>query len=302
MSAFISPLPLLSFPPRNENVLAKWMPVYIEPMVGSGERICIAVATVNDSGFLVVPVVALDRLECLYGKEVNAILLAADFVTNDLRNALSKEGAAALGHWKPPVEGVYCGRIANGAGSSLEEIARTGLTMCASLVERLADAEDEENSNSSRISGNRLEQIVKAKVLSLRPGLEQMFDHRRKLGENVRSVTIGFVGNTIAANFGVLMPRTLSINVKDVKAKLWDLTQIREDFRQPQLLVSTVSRFEMLIYRPANDAPEYSDRHITSINEAVNELEAEADKKEIRCRPFNTSDAIVEVLLDAEAA
>lgn len=302
MSALISPSLSLLFPVRNENVHAKWMPVYIEPMVGSGERICVAVATVNDSGFLVVPVVALNRLECLYGKEADAILLATDFITNDLRNTLTKEGAAGLGHWKPPMEGAYCGRIANGAGSSLEEVARTGLTMCASLVDRLADSEDEENSSSSRISGNRLEQLIKEKVLSVRPELEPMFGWRRKLGENVRSVTIGFVGNVITANFGVLMPQALSGNVKDIKAKLWDLAQIREDFEQPQLVLSRVSRFEMLIYRPANDAPEYSNRQITSIDEAVNELEAEADKKEIRCRPFNTGAEIAEVLLEAEAA
>ena len=139
MSALIPPITGLLFPPRNENIRAQWMPIYIEPMVGSGERICIGVATVSDDGFLVVPVVALDRLECLYGKEVGAVLLAADFVTNDLRNALAKDGAAALGNWNPPMEGAYCGRIAHGAGASLEEIARTGLMMCASLVGRLAD-------------------------------------------------------------------------------------------------------------------------------------------------------------------
>jgi hypothetical protein len=302
MSTLISSLSTLSFPPRNENVHARWMPVYIEPMIGSGERICIAVATANDSGFLVVPVVALDRLECLYGKEADAILFAADFVTNDLRNALAKEGASELENWKPPMEGAYSGRIANGSGSSLEEIARTGLTMCASLVERLSDADDEVNSNTSKISGNRLEQLVKEKVLFVRPELEQMFGRQRKLGENVRSVTIGFVGNTIAANFGVLMPQYLSGNVKDIKAKLWDIAQLREDFGQPQLIVSTISRFEMFIFKPANDAPEYSDRQLISINEAVNELEAEADKKDIKCRPCVTRDAIADIILEAEAA
>lgn len=302
MSALIPPITGLLFPPRNENVRAQWMPIYIEPMVGSGERICIGVATVNDDGFLVVPVVALDRLECLYGKEVEAVLLAADFVTNDLRNALAKDGAAALGNWNPPMEGAYCGRIVYGAGASLEEIARTGLMMCASLVERLADIEGESHSTSDRISGNRLELLVKERVLSVRPGLEQMFSRQRKLGVNVRPVTIGFVGNVIAANFGVLIPPSLSSDVKDIKAKLWDIAQLREDFGQSSLVASTVTRFEMLVYRPTNHAPEYSDRQIRSINEAMNELEAEADKKQIRCRPFTAHDDIAEVLLEAEAA
>lgn len=302
MSNLISPNISLSFPPRNENVRAEWMPIYIEPMVGSGERICVGVATANDTGFLVVPVVALNRLECVYGKDAEAILLAADFVVNDLRGALTKSGAAALPDWKPPMEGVYSGRIVRSAGASLEEIARTGLTICASLVERLADADEETNSATGLINVNRLEQLVKEKVLSVRPGLEQRFGRQRDLGENVRSVTIGFVGNVIAANFGVLVPQSLSVNVNNIKAKLWDLAQLREDFGLPSLVASTVTRFEMLVYRPSDELPQYSRRQIKNISEAVNELEAEADKQEIRFRPYTGHDAIAEVLLEAEAA
>lgn len=301
MNTLISPTTTFTFPSRNESVRAEWMPLYIEPMVGSGERICIGVATANNAGFLVVPVVALSRLECMYGKEAESILFAADFTTSSLREALSRNGVAALRNWIPPMEGIYSGRITNGAGASLEEIARTGLTTCASLVERIAEADDM-ISTSDRISGNRLEQLIKDSVLAARPGLEQMFGKQRKLGEHIRPTTIGFVGNVIAANFGVLMPQQLSGNVKDIKSKLWDLAQLREDVGQPSLFASTVSRFEMLVHRPANDAPEYSERQITNINEAVNELEAEADKKEIRCRPFTGHEAIANILLEAEAA
>lgn len=302
MSNLISPNTSLSFPPRNENVRAEWMPIYIEPMVGSGERICVGVATANDTGFLVVPVVALNRLECVYGKDAEAILLAADFVVNDLRSALTKSGAVALSDWKPPMEGVYSGRIVRGAGASLEEIARTGLTICASLVERLADADEETNSAAGLMSGNRLEQLVKEKVLSVRPGLEQMFGRQYKRGENVRSVTIGFVGNVIAGNFGALVPQSLASNVDNIRAKLWNLEHLRKDFELPSLVASNVDRFEMLVYRPSNEAPEYSDRQLKSINEAVNALEAEANEQGICFRPFTGYDAIAEVLLEAEAA
>lgn len=300
MNTLISPTPALSFPSRNEAVRAEWMPLYLEPMLGSGERICIGIATANSAGFLVVPVTALNRLECVYGKGVESILIAAELVITSLRTALSKSGASALRSWTPPMEGIYSGHVASGAGASLEEIARTGLTACASLVERIAEVDD--SLASERVSGNRLEQLIKARVLATRPGLEQMFGRQRKLGEHIRPTTIGFVGNVIAANFGVLAPHQLSINVKDIKSKLWDLAQLREDFGSPSLITSTVTRFEMLIHRPANDAPEYNERQIININEAANELEAEADKKDIRCRPLTGHEAIANVLLEAEAA
>jgi len=63
-----------------------------------------------------------------------------------------------------------------------------------------------------------------------------------------------------------------------------------------------LNRFELLINRIRQDDPHYSDRQVESVQEAVNELEMEADKKEIRCRPLESPDAIAQVIVEAEAA
>jgi len=292
----------IKFPPRNDSVRGKWSAIYIEPMVGSGENICIAVAVVNQSGYLVVPVIALNRLECLYGKDAEAISSAADIVVNDLRTCIAKVGVDSLNVWEPPMDGVRLGAVREGAGESIEAIARTALMMSSSLVERLCEADEDFSASNERISGNRLEELIKERAIELIPNMVNMFGKQIRSAQNVRPVTIGFVGNVIAANFGVLTPQYLSANVKDIKSKLWDLANLREELMSESLMPASINRYEMLFYRPTDDAPEYSTRQITTLSEAVNELEAEADKRDIRCRENFKYESIVETLIEAEAA
>lgn len=297
-----STLDSIQFPLRNESVRAQWSPIYIEPMLGSGERLCIAVAVINASSFLIVPVVALNRLECLYGSDTASILMAAEIVIADLNAAITRLGEATWKQWQSPVEGVEFGVVRNGSAESMEAIARTGLMMCASLVERICESEADGNIANERISGNRLEELIKDEVVLKEPRLAVMFANQRRKAPNLRPVTIGFFGNAIAANFGVLTPQYLSSNVRDIKSKLWDLANVRDDIESEGLLPVKTRRYEMLFYRPSDNSPEYSTKQINNLNEAVNELEAEADSKKIRCRPNLNYESIVETILEAEAA
>lgn len=297
-----SALGSMQFPARNESVKAKWCPVYIEPMLGSGERLCIAVTVINPSAHLVVPVVALNRLDCLYGSESAAILMAADIVIADLKSAIARHGEESFKMWKSPVEGVELGVVRDGAADSMEAIARAALMMSASLVERICEVDEDSAVPNERLSGNRLEELIKEGTTKLNPGLAVMFGRQRRQAANARPVTIGFVGNVIVANFGLLTPQYLSANVRDIKSKLWDLANVRDDLKNNKLIPSKVSRFEMLFYRPSDEAPEYSTRQITNLNEAVNELDAEADSKDIRCRANYNYETIVNTLVEAEAA
>lgn len=302
METLLTPNDNLEFPPRRDRIQAEWAPIYIEPMVGSGEKLSVGVAVANVDGFLVVPVVALNRLVCVYGKEVNALIHAADIAIQNLNNVLAEKGQEVLHNWRPPVDGVSLGRVHIGAGGSLEEIARTGLTACSSLVEKLAEA-DETTAPSEGVSSSRLERFIKEKVIARKPALEVAFARKFQPNQNARSAIIGFVGQRIVANFGLLVPGYVSAQVRDAKAKLWDLAQVQEYVKNDEFGLShELNRFELLLNRVREDDPAYSDRQIHGVQEAVIELEAEADKKEIRCRALTLPDEIAEVILSAEAA
>jgi hypothetical protein len=292
----------LQFPTRHDSVRAKWVPIYIEPVVGSGERITIGVAVAHQNSYLTVPVVALERLECLYGKENQALMFAAKAAIESFERVLSKEGDLALETWHAPFEGVIKGTTRIGAGNSLEEIARSGLMLCSSLVEKLADAEEIEEPRAA-VSMSRLERLIKEKVLTTRQSLEISFNRPFKYATTARATRIGFVGQRLAANFALLAPPFLAPQVKDAKAKLWDLAQLKEHIQRPEFnLSSQLQNFELLINRVREDDPQYSDKQIESVQEAFNELELEADHKEIRCRSLKSPDEIASHIIKLEAA
>ena len=300
MNVLLSPSGF-DFPRRRDETKGKWTPIFIEPVIGSGERICIGVAAVSGRQSLVVPVIALDRLECLYGKDVEAILLASKLSLSYTQNLLSNDGEAQLSSWQPPFEGVYLGDTAPCEGATLEEIARTGLSASSSLVEKLADAEADRSGSTDSLTTGRLEELIKAQVVAERPSLESRFKIQRRIRENARPSVIGFLGEKVAANFGMLLPGRLGPLVEGSKAKLWDLAQLREDVKR-DMYSQALNQFELLVYRPRDESPEYSERQLRGVQEAVVELEAEADKLAIRCRPSTSHEQIANILLEAEAA
>lgn len=149
----------ISFPPRNNAVEGEWAPVYIEPIVGSGERLCIGVAAANSGDVIVVPVPGVKRLSCLYGEPAKALVAAAEVALEDLRKALSQKGREALRTWTSPMDGVFIGSPRECAGSSLEQIARTGMDASASLAGRSEEEDEDETPSEGATSANRLERI-----------------------------------------------------------------------------------------------------------------------------------------------
>lgn len=292
----------MAFHPRRSQCQATWAPLFIEPVVGSGERLCIGVAVANQNEFLVVPVAALDRLACLYGQEAGAILFASELATKTLTEHLARGGPASLADWLPPVEGIFMGQPRPGAGESISDVARTALMQSASLVEKLADEEETaESSERAGLSSNRLEKLVREEVMTKRPDFRELFGRRFRVAENARATRIGFTGNRLVANFGLLVPGQLSGLVSVAKAKLWDLGQLRNGALN-SLLPDHGHEFELLLHRIKREDPQYSDRQVASVEEAVNELEEEADKVSIRCRPLTSPGEIAAHLLEREAA
>jgi hypothetical protein len=302
MAQMASPNEKLSFPPRRDAVSGHWAPIYIEPMVGSGERLTIGVAVTSSSGVLVVPVLGLTRMKCVYGDENDALIYAASTALDGLRQSLSAAGEDGLRRWRSPFEGILMGEIRRGAGQSMEDIARTGMMLCSSLVEKLSELDETELPHEA-ISEGRLEKLVRDQVIRNKPALVEAFGRNFRAQQNARAARINFVGQRIAANFSLLVPTHLAKQVKDAKSKLWDLGQVQDYVNDEQFgLSNTINQFELLIHRVRDEDPQFSEKQIISVQEAVNELEVEADKKQIICRPLYSPEEIAQRILRAEAA
>ncbi len=293
----------IRFPQRRSNRRASWVPVFIEPVVGSGERLCVGVLVADNSEHLVVPVPSLDRLGCIYGDAAEALSNGAAVALEVFRRRLAADGRDSLSSLRSPLDGIFLGQVRIGAGESLEDIARTSLYQSASLVEKAVEEEDTiEAAERTSLSTRRLERLVQENVVSHRPDLAAAFNKPFKIAQDARPMRLGFVGRKLAANFGLIVPGPLATLVNNAKAKLWDLEQLRSGTQAGLFTGNRDMGFELLVHRAKRDDPQYSERQLKSVDAAIIELEAEADKVKIRCRPMVSPVQMAEFVLLQEAA
>jgi phage-related protein len=296
----------LGFHARRSNHRAWWTPIYLETIVGSGERLCIGVAAADEEAAVVRGVDGLERLACVYGNEANVFIYASEVALASTERRL-KEGIHSLPTWEGAMDGLMFGEVRTGAGESLEDVARTALLQCASLLLQVPEKAEDKVSNVVRFAATektlrRLENLVRDTVAAIRPDLSSLFGQLYRASDKARPTRIGFVGRRLTANFGMLVPGRIEPLVNQAKARLWDLTQLKSGAMADLFPQTDNMQFELLLHRVGEHDPQYTERQLRQIASAVLELEEEADKASIRCRPMYSTAAIADFLLAQEAA
>lgn len=299
MTELIRDFVKITFPPRNDRVKASWRPIYIEPLIGSGERLTIGVAVWAENSFIVEQVEALNKLECLYGKANEGLDFAARESLRDLRNRLSHDGPDAFRAWKPPFSGVVFGEARGSKGATLEEIAMGALKMCSSIPisksdDNIVAAREEVSENRAR--HQRLLTLVRNYVKDQRPGLCDAF--RKRPGKGYRNPVIEFLGSRLAANFAILEPSGLNREITTAKAKILDLQWAREKMAEfgPQ-------QYELLIFISGTQVgPLYSEDKRAALIGSKEVLTEEGNNVGVICRYHESIDAIGQRILEGEVA
>ncbi len=307
------PLTIGEFPIVERSVQGSWAPVFIEPLLGSGERIAVAVVAANTDAFFVARANRLDRLKCLYGVAADAVAFAAETSLDAFEEVLTEQGLRGMRepHWV--FASVSLGPIQQARGASLQDIAWRWLAFTSSLYEQplrdpltLAATEIEARDEiiTAGVVKDRLPKLVFDYVVSRNPRLSKAFgDSVLQAAQGTRrrrshEINIDFYGSKIVANLGTLVAGGVSGSVERLKRKMWDLKVARDRLKSPLFSVS----HEMLVQHPANDDPQLSQRQIDNLNEALEELEKQADLEELRFRPLTSVADIGEHILKAEVA
>ncbi|MEI7100276.1 hypothetical protein ACOIDY_32600, partial [Klebsiella pneumoniae] len=77
---------LLKSAPAMPATSGRWASVYLEPMIGSGERLTVAVATITSSGeILVKPAIRKEVIEAMYGFKAPAFINVVDLILSSLK-------------------------------------------------------------------------------------------------------------------------------------------------------------------------------------------------------------------------
>lgn len=299
----------VEFPERVSTHLGSWAPLYMEPLVGSGEKICIGVAAADNNTAVVRIVDGLERFESVFGSPARAFSWAANLAILDAQHAIAQGGLQALTEWARGIDGLSVGEHRTGAGTNLSDVAEIALQQSSALIG--ADGElsvREDVASYKEESTGRLDAQVRRLVVSRRPLLRENFSRSFPLSQSSRLLRFGYVGKRIIANFAQLNARSTNVvsqHVDKAKARLWDLHQLNEGvlsdsfhFRNSQMT------HELLVHRPSDaslqstgDNPK---RLRVALKDAEEELEAEADKREIRLRSMTSPLKIAAYLVERE--
>jgi hypothetical protein len=294
-------------PKRRSTHAGRWVPIYLEPLAGSGERICIAVAAADDSSFVVTPVANLERFSCVYGTAAAGLAWSADLIVSEAEHLISSSGLNGLNELAQRIEGLALGPERRGAGTGLADLARLALQQVSALsavnfVLAPAVAAVAERAEG----GGWLESKIRQLVVGRQPELHDRFRKQFRRSQSSRPLRYGFIGKFIVANFATLQSKSsghVSAQVDRAKARLWDLHQLDAGVLADSLTLRAPSMaYELLVHRPIVFETGVEGALKSALKAAEEELEAEADKFDIRFRPLRSVDAIADYLIEREAA
>lgn len=273
--------------PKVPELQATWVPVYLEPIMHSGERITIGIAALTDNGDArVVPVIGRRQLQCLFGKSGAEAFINLGAIALE---ALSKhiEKTHSITKWKPPFSGILIGKPRSMNSENLDDVITMAMRLSASLSSlpekrsltmeiQVAESPTEDDSWA-----NQIRQAVERSA----PHLLNNFGHRYNLIEGGRPPLFDYFGRKYVANFGKLIPRRISEGLKNARVQLWKLDIVREDSRMFQM-----SKYELLMWKPPVGMPLYTESELKAVHETILELEGEARTRGLSTRSVTTAD------------
>ena len=280
---------------------ATWAPIYLEPIMHSGEKITIAVAgTACDGEWLVMPTISEAQLKCIYGQQGTSLFRIVELCMEDLSDYL--RNAEMLKEWDSPLSGVTLGNTRQALGDDLSSIIQLGMRQTASFSGNLVAMEDALKQDGVSAFGGRADNWTKSiqeKVIERAPNLTPFFNRRLQLVQNARSTRFDYVGKKYVANFGKLIPTSerLSSLQTAAKAKLWDLEQLRDT-----PILGEHSCFELILWRPSFEDQAYSEKQFRDLRDAMLELSEEAKKRALATVPVHSASEASDHIFLREAA
>lgn len=286
---------LLQSLPSLPSLSGKWVSVYLEPMLGSGERLTIIVAAISSKGEIMVkPAIRKEVVDAMYGFRSSSFNNMVDLITDSLKAYL--ELNKDFNGWVPPISGITLSPTREAASSTTIGILRQAVALSSSLSSLLEVNQDSvEKIKKFREKDRWATQLIEA-VLLKDAKRECFFNRQFSFSDGHRPAKIFYLSDTAAINTGKLLPSNLTEFVKDGKAKISDLSMIKKhgDF-------FTHDNHRMIVFRPTDDDPAYSDKNIASIQSAYLALEDLANAYDVAITPVHSVEHAARIILDTAA-
>ncbi|MBF8692388.1 hypothetical protein [Pseudomonas fulva] len=279
--------------PPNPSYHGSWTSIYLEPMMGSGERLTVAVAAIGESHEVRVhPALRPHVLESMFGSKSAGLAKLIDVIAASLLSHVENTGG--FSGWKPPVSGVTMGLIRSTRSSDITGLLRQAVAMTASLAALdLADPEEKDAEIIVSPSDDRWPKQFQTEVVRRDERLERFFGQKFVISEPSKPLNFFFLSERVALNTGRLIPgRGLSAYLEHNKARMLDLRIAKE---KQHLLAR--NHFELVVFRPSFDDPTYSLKQIDSLKRSIATLEEACDENRILVTQVQSAAEAAERLL-----
>jgi hypothetical protein len=273
---------------------AYWAPIYLEPMLGSGERLTAVVACLSEDGQLGVELAVRARvLKCMYGDHGERVLGMAKLVRDSLQEHLALGGA--FDTWLSPSPSCHLGPVRIALGDNVESILTKAAKLTASTSGVELDVEEAPETTGAGPDVDTWLEHIRDVVAARNQSLVSRFNCDFKSSPGAMATRIGFLGDRIAANFDALVPGSnFSGKRSRSKARLLDLLILRD----MDLFVR--QSYELMLWVPQRGSPAFSERAVDHAYGALLELEEFGDKHMLRVQGLHTANQAAERLLKVE--
>lgn len=208
--------------PNSPKFKGEWRAIQLEPIVGSGERITVAISALGQNGeHKAIQAIRPELLECLYGKQAKNMSNMISFILQSITAQCNN-----LNEWIAPFEGVVMSSAQKTISEDLNGILRQAIQLSASLSSLALAVEHNEETQPNQVKKEnvRWTNTIRELVINRKPDLSTYFDAQYKVSEKspIKS-KLGFASPNYAANLGVLQPTRLSPSMQALKSKILDI-------------------------------------------------------------------------------
>lgn len=280
--------------PYLPNYKGKWWPVFMEPIVGSGERIAVAIIAEGADGDIAWHQGISKRVMTALGKNTATGLtgLISTAIDHYLK---SRNSGLHFDEAPPPFSGFFVGAANATHSKDISGILEQGIrsTSLFSSVKEL-------RSQNTNQQNSRFLNDIRDITLEVKPKLANFFHQTFRVSESARRTPIDFIGHNSAISFAKFpdSARNLGYYVGQAKIKLWNLNSFRAFDNKAKN-----DKYELIILNPENVIlSSLTDHQRTILRESFNELTMAADAEDIRITQVADAPKASSRLIQLEAA
>lgn len=250
----------------------QWMPIYLETIPGSEERICAVIAVKGDDGdSKVIRTLHRKTISHLFGSQSKGINKAIDWIVQDIASKLQAP-EMGLNDCLLPITGFVNGEIRESASQSLAGIAEKAAGLSTAVGGLHVDDEEKQKYFSTRL---------KESLVGINKKYSLFIDQTYKVHN--RNVKFGIVTSGLIGQYHGIYSNTASFN--SALAKMVAL----EDLKLEGILDQCATTREFFVARTEHGDKKTQDRLISDLN-------YELGKREIPMSTYSGPEELAEHL------